>query len=269
MPALPLSYNLAKLRQWAEKSEIPFWPNPVAKNSQPYQGRNTCTRCDTCTICPTGAKYTPDFTFQELLREGKIDLLSRTVVRRLVPDDNGREIDSAEALDRDRPDEPVRIRAGTFIVAAGYAWSSYLLLLSRNARFPQGVANSSGLVGCYISGHRPVNAWVEVPMKLYPGIYQMDSLLSKKFQRKHSDQYVRHDFRIWESGFGRAPRMRDRGTDSARRSDAGGLAVPVAKGGGSLAGLLRRAPGPRQPPDVGRESEDVVGGPDLPNRPRG
>ena len=209
MPALPLSYNLERLKSWAERSGVPFWANPVAKNSQSYRGRNTCVRCDTCTICPTGAKYTPDFTFQELLHEGKIDLLSRTVVRRLVPDDSGREIASAEALDRDRPDEPLEIRAGTFILAAGYAWSSYLLLLSRSNRFPQGIANSSGLVGCYISGHRPVNAWVEVPMKLYPGIYQMDSLLSKKFQRKHTDQYIRHDFRIWESAFGRAPRMRD------------------------------------------------------------
>ena len=47
-------------------------------------------------------------------------------------------------------------------------------------------------------------------MKLYPGIYQMDSLLSKHFQRPGElDWYVRHDLRIWEADFGRRPRLRD------------------------------------------------------------
>jgi quinoprotein glucose dehydrogenase len=208
MPALPLSYNLESLRAWGEKSGIPFWPNPVSKNSEPYRGRNTCVRCDTCTICPTGAKYSPDFTYQELLAAGRIDLMSRTLVRRLTVKPGSDEIDMAEAVDRDTG-EMVRIRAGRFVLAAGYAWSSHLLLLSANDRFPQGVANSSGHVGRYVAGHRPVNCFVETPMKLYPGIYQMDSLLSKRFQRPGKlDRYVRHDLRIWESDFGRRPRLR-------------------------------------------------------------
>ena len=33
LPPLPVSYNLAKLEEWGEKSGIPFWRNPVAKNS--------------------------------------------------------------------------------------------------------------------------------------------------------------------------------------------------------------------------------------------
>lgn len=209
MEGLPLSFNLARLRDWAEASGIPFWPNPVSKNSRPYRDRGACTRCDTCTICPTGAKYSPDFTYQELLAQGRIELLSRTLVRRIVAASDGGRIDSVEAVDRDNPGEPLRIRAGTFVLAAGYAWSSHLLLLSADDRCPNGVANSSGLVGRYITGHRPVNCWVEVPMRLYPGIYQMDSLLSKRFQRlSEGSDYIRHDLRIWESDFGRRPRLR-------------------------------------------------------------
>ena len=98
---------------------IPYWRNPVAKNSVPYQGRNVCTRCDTCSICPTGAKYTPDFTFQKLLADGRIDLLDRTLVRKLELADGSDRIDHAVALDRDNPDEEVHLRANTFVLASG------------------------------------------------------------------------------------------------------------------------------------------------------
>src|SRR5262245_14602085 len=101
LPPLPVSYNLALLRQWAEKSGIPFWPNPVAKLSQPYRGRGKCLRCDTCNICPTGAKYSPDFTFQDLLGKKKIELYDRTLVRKLLVAANSSRIEEAVAIDRD------------------------------------------------------------------------------------------------------------------------------------------------------------------------
>jgi len=212
LPPLPVSHNLAKLEAWAEKSGIPFWRNPVAKNSIPYQGRNVCTRCDTCNICPTGAKYTPDFTFQNLLAEGKIELVDRMLVRRLELAEDSDRIAYAVALDRDRPDEEVHIRATTFVLASGYCWSSHLLLLSTSDRFPDGLANRSGNVGKYVTGHRSLNTFVEVPDKLYPGVYRSDSLISKYFQKKREgDRYVRHDFRIWEADVERRPRLRDDG----------------------------------------------------------
>lgn len=216
MPPLPLSHNLERLRAWGEKSGIPFWPNPVSKNSKPYRGRNTCVRCDTCTICPTGAKYSPDFTFQELLADGRIELRDRTLVRKLHRSPDGRRIVRATAtvrgLDGD-DDRELEIRAKTFVLAAGYAWSAHLLLLSE-------VANSSGHVGRYITGHKPVNCFVEVPFKLYPGIYEMDSLLSKRYQRPGKlDRYVRHDLRIWESSYAGSARL---------RNDDGGLLLGEA-----------------------------------------
>jgi quinoprotein glucose dehydrogenase len=209
LPGFPLTYNLTELKKWAEKSGIPFWPNPVAKNTIPYRGRNVCMRCDTCNICPTGAKYTPEFTFQKLLEEKKIDLVERTLVRKLVLAEGSDRIDHAVALDRDKPDEAVEIRGKTFVIASGYCWSSHLLLLSANDRFPNGLANRSGLVGKYVTGHRPVHAQLEVPLRLYPGMFAGDSLLSKHFQKAKPGPYMRHDLRIWESSFGRDPRLKD------------------------------------------------------------
>src|SRR5690242_9565474 len=74
MRAMPLSYNLRVLKAWAEKSGIPFWSTPQAKNTRPYGGRSQCMRCNTCEICPTGARYSPDFTFKQLLSAKRIEL---------------------------------------------------------------------------------------------------------------------------------------------------------------------------------------------------
>jgi len=209
MPAVPLSWTLEQLKDWAERSGIPFRANPVAKTSVPYDGRNVCARCDTCSICPTGAKYSPDFSFQRLLQGGRIELHDRTLVRRLVVDPASGRIEHALAVDRDSGEE-VELRAGTFVLAMGFAWSSWLLLVSADDRHPEGLANSSGLVGKHMTGHSAVNCFVEVPMKLYPGMYQQHSLLSKRFQRPGPlDRYVRHDLRIWETTFARSPRLRD------------------------------------------------------------
>jgi quinoprotein glucose dehydrogenase len=98
------------------------------------------------------------------------------------------------------------------VIAGGYVWSPHLLLCSRGARFERGVANRSGLVGKYLTGHRNVQAFVRLPMKLYPGINEQHSLVSKQFMRvpRRSDgKYLRHDLRVWESSAGQTPRLRN------------------------------------------------------------
>lgn len=216
MPALPLSYNLERLKVWGESGGTPFWSQPSAKNSVEYDGRAQCCRSDTCSpICPVGAKYSPDFTWNALREAERVRLIPRTVVRRLVHVPGGDRIDHALALDRDRPDAPVEFRARTFVIAGGYTWSPHLLLLSASSRFPDGLGNRTGLVGRYVAGHRAVSAQVRLPFRLYPGMNVQHSLVTKRFMRPGPlERYVRHDLRIWESAAGSGPRLRD---------DAGGL----------------------------------------------
>ena len=211
MPALPLSYNLEQLRKWTTAADIAMWSQPSAKNSTPYKGRRQCCRSDTCSpICPIGAKYSPDFTWNALRQQKRIELVTRTMIRRLVHEPNGDRIVAAIAAHRDRPDQPIEYRAKTFVVAGGYVWSPHLLLLSSSSRFPNGLANRSGLVGKYLCGHRNVSGYVRLPMRLYPGINVHHSLVSKQFMRPGTlSRYVRHDLRVWESPVGLQPRIRD------------------------------------------------------------
>jgi len=209
MPPHPLNPNLRAYRDWAAKADIPFWVTPSAKNTQPYDGRLVCQRCDTCIICPTGAKYSPDFTFQQLLARQAVSIDTGTLVRRLVADPASGRIVRAVAVNRDSGEEVV-YEADTFVLAAGYAWSSHLLLLSASDAYPDGLANGSGLVGSYMTGHRPISAMIDVPVKIYPGINGYITLVSRMFMRAPtSEPYVRHDLRIFESTFGKQPRLRD------------------------------------------------------------
>lgn len=217
MAPIPLTYNLALLKEWSARAGIAMWSQPVAKNSRAYDGRTECCRNDTCfPICPIGAKYSPDFTWHRLRATNRVTLYPRTLVRKLVLHDGSMRIASAETVQRSAAgaDVPVEFRAKKFVVAAGYVWSSHLLLLSANSRTPNGVANRSGTVGKYLAGHRNQQAFISLPVRMFPGMNGQHSLLSKQFMRRPVyDRYLRHDLRVWESSFARGPRLRrDDGT---------------------------------------------------------
>ena len=209
-PALPLTYNLGLLKRWAADAGITMWSQPSAKNAVAYRGRPPCCRNDTCfPVCPIGAKYSPDFTWNALRRDRRVELLTRTVVRRIECAPGSNRIERAVAYSRDRMDEPIELRAKTFVVAAGFLWSAHLLLASASSRFPAGLANRSGTVGKYLCGHRNLNGYVSLPLQLYPGINEQHSLVTKQFMRPGPlPRYLRHDLRVWESTVGQEPRLR-------------------------------------------------------------
>lgn len=209
MPPMQLSYDLAQLKKWADQSGSLFQGIPQAKNTVPYDGRSVCLRCGTCDICPTGARYSPDFTFKRLLANKQITLHDLTLVRKLTLHQASNKIACAEAVHRDRPAEPVQYRAGVFVLAGGYTWSPHLLLLSSNSRFPQGLANRTGQVGKYSTGHTFITAFIEINRDVIPGMNPMYGLISREFFRCPADKpYVRHDLRIW-STTGNAARLQN------------------------------------------------------------
>lgn len=207
---IPLSYNLQVLKAWAEKSGLKFSPLPMARNLTPFDGRGSCCVYDTCgEICPSGARYSPDYTFRQLAEPKKIVLHDRTLVRRLVLDDRGTAVVAAQGWHQDRPGDRIDYRARTFVIASGYCWSSHLLLLSANARFPDGLANRSGLVGRYMNGHSFIQATANIDDQTFPGQNMTHSLISREYFRCAPDRpFVRHDTRVWESSAGREPRLR-------------------------------------------------------------
>ena len=209
-PAVPLSYNLQVLKTWAEQSGLKFNALPMARNLTPADGRGSCCVFDTCgDVCPSGARYSPDFTFRQLIERKQIVLHDRTLIRKLTLDEARPVVAAATGVHQNRPGETEEYRARLFVLASGYCWSPHLLLLSANSRFPDGLANRSGLVGRYMTGHPFIEARATIDDQTFPGQHMVHSLISREHFRCATDQpFVRHDTRVWESSSGREPRLR-------------------------------------------------------------
>lgn len=172
MPAVPAPYSLTWVKNWAAKAGFELGTAPYARNSQEYDGRPACQRCDTCYICPTGAKFSPDLILKRLLQNESISLLDRTTANRLE-EGPGQKI---ARLHCSNGDDGLVVEADHFVLAGGTLWTAALLKASQ-------VANSSGLVGRGIAGHPRISALFKVPEPLYPGQFNLLDLQTYRFMR--------------------------------------------------------------------------------------
>lgn len=106
-----------------------------------------CVRCRTCDgyPCMVNAKGDADVAaIRPAVQGGKVRLLTRTRIDRLETSPDGRTVVQAVGQSAGRE---VRIRGGRFVVAGGAVNSAALLLRSASERHPDGLGNSSGLLG--------------------------------------------------------------------------------------------------------------------------
>ena len=112
-----------------------------------------CVLCNTCNSFPCKIHAKSDAEVccvRESLQQPTVSLWTNAFARRLVTDPSGRKV---EAVEVDRNGESCRVEAPLVIVSCGAVNSAALLLRSANARQPDGLANSSGLVGRRYMAH--------------------------------------------------------------------------------------------------------------------
>ncbi|MFQ5872973.1 MAG: GMC family oxidoreductase [Dehalococcoidia bacterium] len=132
----------------------PF-PTPVAILSGSYDGRPGCVNKGFCSGygCPVGAKSsTLEALLPKALATGRCELRPLCLAREISLDRRGRATGVAY-FDSQGTEcyQPARL----VLLAAGGVETARLLLLSRSSRFPQGLGNSSGLVGKNLMLHAP------------------------------------------------------------------------------------------------------------------
>lgn len=142
-PGVLLEYGCKQLG-WSSKAA------PMAILSRAYKGRQPCHNCGFCLAfpCEWGAKSGTNFTMvPEALLTGRCELRSQSYVRKIETNDAGR-VTGVIYFDRDRRE--VVQRAKAVVLSANGAETPRLLLNSRSNRFPDGLANSSGMVGKHL-----------------------------------------------------------------------------------------------------------------------
>ncbi|WP_262985415.1 GMC family oxidoreductase [Streptomyces antnestii] len=151
LPPLPIGkYGLAAAKGM-DKLGWHWWPAPNAIASRKFKNRPACQRYGACESgCPTGAKASTDFThWRDAIAAGAV-LVTGARVRQLTVDNRGL-VTGAEYVDRDGV---VRHQtAGVTVLAANGIGTPRLLLNSASEQFPDGLGNSSGLVGKRLMVH--------------------------------------------------------------------------------------------------------------------
>jgi len=150
LPGFPPSYSDSLFAEACERLGITMHSVPNARNSEPYDGRGPCVGYGTCQpVCPSGAKYDASVHIEDAEARGA-RVVDRAPVQRLVTDADGR-IEAAVYATPDGTEH--RQMAREFVIAAGGVETPRLLLLSASEDHPDGLANSSGLVGHYFMDH--------------------------------------------------------------------------------------------------------------------
>ena len=145
----------AALEKGARKLGLHPFPTPLAILTGDYDGRPGCIGKGMCSSygCPVGAKSsTLESLLPKALATGRLEIRPLCLAREITLDRQGR----ASGVtyfngEGEEEHQPARL----VVMAAGGVETARLLLLSESARFPQGLANGSGLVGRNLMFHSP------------------------------------------------------------------------------------------------------------------
>ena len=145
------------------KQGLTPFPMPSAVDFGP---QGTCQRCSNCDAfpCKINAKGDAEMKLIEpARRSGNIELMTHALVETLETDASGRKVVAAVVMVNGVRQ---RITASTFVLSAGAINSAALLLRSTNARNPQGLANSSDVVGRNYMTHNTSALMAVHPFKI-------------------------------------------------------------------------------------------------------
>lgn len=150
LPPMPVKSSGVLFERGAKKLGLHPFPAPVAILSKPYRGRGACLHCGFCEAfgCEVNAKSS---TLASLIpvaeATGRCEIRPHSYVRKIETDAQGR---VSAVIYFNQAGKEVRQKTKAVALCANGAETPRLLLLSKSNRFPNGLANSSGLVGKYL-----------------------------------------------------------------------------------------------------------------------
>jgi choline dehydrogenase-like flavoprotein len=165
LPAIPASYADGQIDAVLRPLGLRTRVTPQARNSVPFQNRPICCGNNTCVpICPIGAKYDAS-VHARLTQEAGGRILDQAIAHRIRVGTDG----LVSAVDFKRPDGSEQTARGQcYVIAAHAVETPRLLLMSRNERWPDGVANGSDQVGRNLMDHPAYVSLALARQPVYP-----------------------------------------------------------------------------------------------------
>jgi len=125
-----------------------------ANLTKPLNGRGPCHYCGPCERgCMTHSYFNSAFTtVPDALRTGNCTLISNAMVHKILMDSASNRASGVLYVDRNTR-QSREIHARVVILCAQTEESTRILLNSANREYPNGLANSSGVLGHYLTAH--------------------------------------------------------------------------------------------------------------------
>jgi len=150
LPGIPLPYGFDRIRQRIAGLGYEVTIGPQARNSIPYDGRPACCGNNNCMpVCPIDAQYHGGISARKAVEAG-VRVIANAVVYRIEADDGGY-ITAVLYLDENKASH--RVTGKRFVLTANGIESPKLLLMSTSKHYPNGIANSSDMVGRNLMDH--------------------------------------------------------------------------------------------------------------------
>ncbi|HCT56893.1 MAG TPA: GMC family oxidoreductase [Gemmatimonas aurantiaca] len=149
-PPEPRCYE--KLVQRASKKlNVTCIPARLSIITKPLGMRAPCHYCGQCNRgCMTNSNFTaPNVLLFPAQKTGRLTILSNAMAREVTVNDAGLATGVSYIDKKTGRDE--HVRAKVVVLAASSLESSRIMLNSKSSRFPDGIGNSSGVVGRYIT----------------------------------------------------------------------------------------------------------------------
>lgn len=169
LPPLPIGKAGVRAAQAANKLGWHWWPGTNAIPSQNFKNMAACARWGVCEWgCPESAKSSSDVAWWPHALRCGATLITGARVRRIETGTDGRAT-GVSWLDRDGAEH--HIKANSVVVGANGVGTPRLLLMSDSASHPNGLGNSSGLVGKNLMLHpnSSVNGYYDDDLESYLG----------------------------------------------------------------------------------------------------
>lgn len=147
--ALPESAYIHDLFKQLEHQGLTPFPLPLGID---YRPGGPCTYCRTCDGYPCHVHAKSDAEVRCLrpaLEDGNVELMTGAKALKLHTNSHG----AIESVEIEKDNVNQRLYADLFVVACGAIQSAALLLKSKSPLHPQGLGNSSGMVGCNLMFH--------------------------------------------------------------------------------------------------------------------